>query len=755
MAAALSGGVPLGRRAELAAPGPAGARRNCRRATAAAGDRVPHPSGDSLDMLVGGGGTGPGLLLGLTMHRTLTRREWLAARLARSAASRAARRLRRARRAARRHRRVSIVRAPAYDQSLYDTVRRLLDEHRLDVRGRRVVLKPNLVEFEPESSINTHPLLVHAACEAFRARAPPACASPRARATAATRWTWPTPPATSRSFPRFEDLFVDLNLDEVTRVRPPRQFSRLGKLYLPNTALGADLLVSMPKMKTHHWVGATLSMKNLFGVVPGGVYGWPKNVLHWAGIDECIADLHAAFPAPVRHRGRHRRAWKATVPFRACPSRRACWWRAATRWRWMPPAAASCASILSGSAICGWPAGGCSAHRRAEYPPDRRSHRRRGHAFRPDPRIPMGSDGEQLDASETNSDSALPRHGALAATAARSMRWFRSCCWPRATGSRASQAGDLSSHIYNSWLARLIESGQAQGLEAVRQTTNILFDLMLGGLFRVVGAEAAQRISVSLVVLIFVWGAFAFISAVSGRRAWHLMPCIAMLAYGWVFHMGFFNFYLSLGLCFWALALAWEWKPWRLAAAAPILALAYLAHALPVVWTAGLLAYLWLAGRTAPRTRAWMIAAFAAGHGPVARAGRPHVYRRVVPAADLHDPRARTRVGPSTPSTPWCWWDAAGLGDAVPGIGALLGNAPRGFEHPLPGVRDQRRGGFHPPGCVADPGLSPRPGIHRRAHGAGCGRLRLRPVGSGQAAHVGALRAGRGGADLLRFPVPR
>src|SRR5450631_1111591 len=64
---------------------------------------------------------------------------------------------------------VSIVRAPAYDQGIYDTVRRLLSEHRLDVRGRSVLLKPNLVEFEPESSINTNPLLVHAAFEAFRA----------------------------------------------------------------------------------------------------------------------------------------------------------------------------------------------------------------------------------------------------------------------------------------------------------------------------------------------------------------------------------------------------------------------------------------------------------------------------------------------------------------------------------------------------------------------------------------------------------
>ena len=37
-------------------------------------------------------------------------------------------------------------------------------------------------------------------------------------------------------------------------------------------------------------------MKNFFGLVPGGVYGWPKNVLHWAGIEESIADLHAIMP---------------------------------------------------------------------------------------------------------------------------------------------------------------------------------------------------------------------------------------------------------------------------------------------------------------------------------------------------------------------------------------------------------------------------------------------------------------------------
>jgi uncharacterized protein (DUF362 family) len=191
---------------------------------------------------------------------------------------------------------VSIVRAPQYDQQLYEKVRDILTIHRVDVRGKRVVLKPNLVEFEPESSINTHPLLVHAAYEAFRSMG--AASVHIAEGPGHRRNTMDMADAAGyfKTVPQFEDRFTDLNLDDVTRVHPQRQLSRLGKLYLPDTVLGADLLVSMPKLKTHHWTGATLSMKNLFGVVPSGVYGWPKNVLHWSGIHECIADLHALFP---------------------------------------------------------------------------------------------------------------------------------------------------------------------------------------------------------------------------------------------------------------------------------------------------------------------------------------------------------------------------------------------------------------------------------------------------------------------------
>ncbi|MGE5567711.1 MAG: DUF362 domain-containing protein [Rhodospirillales bacterium] len=191
--------------------------------------------------------------------------------------------------------RVSILRAADYSQEIYDTVRRAISGHNLDVRGKRVVLKPNLVEFDPKAPINTHPVVVHAAFEAFRAMG----AEVRiAEGPGHRRDTLDLADAAGyfKIIPQFERHFTDLNLDEVSEVRLVRSVSRLDSLYLPHTVLGADLLVSMPKLKTHHWAAATLSMKNLFGVVPGAVYGWPKNVLHWAGIDESIADLHRAIP---------------------------------------------------------------------------------------------------------------------------------------------------------------------------------------------------------------------------------------------------------------------------------------------------------------------------------------------------------------------------------------------------------------------------------------------------------------------------
>ena len=108
---------------------------------------------------------------------------------------------------------------------------------------------------------------------------------------------WCSPRAdTNKFFVTRKSDFVDLNRDELIRTPLRAGYTGMKALWLPRTVREADFLVSMPKVKTHHWSGVTLAMKNMFGIVPGARYGWPKNILHWKGIQESILDLCATVP---------------------------------------------------------------------------------------------------------------------------------------------------------------------------------------------------------------------------------------------------------------------------------------------------------------------------------------------------------------------------------------------------------------------------------------------------------------------------
>jgi hypothetical protein len=160
------------------------------------------------------------------------------------------------------------------------------------------------------------------------------------------------------------------------------------------------------------------------------------------------------------------------------------------------------------------------------------------------------------------------------------------CLW-----HRRIEAGDLGSHVYNAWLAQLIAHGQAPGLYLARQWTNVLFDVSFLRVANLFGFAAAEKIVVCLCVLIFFWGVFAFVSAVTGRPPWFLAPAIAMLAYGYSFSMGFVNYYLSMGLACASLALLWRsWKGNWLPALV-FAGLAFVAHPMGFVWLAGTVAY--------------------------------------------------------------------------------------------------------------------------------------------------------------------
>jgi hypothetical protein len=160
------------------------------------------------------------------------------------------------------------------------------------------------------------------------------------------------------------------------------------------------------------------------------------------------------------------------------------------------------------------------------------------------------------------------------------------CFW-----HRRIEAGDLASHVYNAWLAQLIQRGQAPGLCVARQWNNVLFDLLLLKFGNLFGLSVAQKIVVPLCVLIFFWGAFALIAAVSRRPPWSLLTCLMMLAYGWTFNVGFFNYYLSLGLGFFATALVWRGQGRELILAAMLAGLVLIAHPQGFAWLAGCVGY--------------------------------------------------------------------------------------------------------------------------------------------------------------------
>lgn len=164
------------------------------------------------------------------------------------------------------------------------------------------------------------------------------------------------------------------------------------------------------------------------------------------------------------------------------------------------------------------------------------------------------------------------------------------------------QAGDLGSHVYNAWLAQLIERHEISGLTIVRQSNNILFDLLILHAGNLVGFDAAEKIVVSFAVLAFFWGCFCFLAITSSRPPWPLTPFLFVLAYGYVFHMGFMNYYLSIGFALFALALMWRGGAGNLFVAAAFSAISFVAHPLGLLLVVSVSIYVWT-WRMAPR---WM-----------------------------------------------------------------------------------------------------------------------------------------------------
>jgi uncharacterized protein (DUF362 family) len=189
-----------------------------------------------------------------------------------------------------------------YDSGLEQTIRDGLlatDFVPEQIRGKRVLLKPNLVEPTKKApQMTTHPAMVQAASAVFRGWGAEVVVGEGPGHVRDTEMAL-VESRMSEALDEADLAFADLNYEEVGFVANAGKASELAGFYFPRSVIEADLIVSMPKMKTHHWVGVTASMKNLYGVIPGIKYGWPKNVLHYAGIPQTVMDINASLPKTI------------------------------------------------------------------------------------------------------------------------------------------------------------------------------------------------------------------------------------------------------------------------------------------------------------------------------------------------------------------------------------------------------------------------------------------------------------------------
>ncbi len=194
---------------------------------------------------------------------------------------------------------VHISRAPSYDAPLVEILAAQFAHFRAacPLAGKRVVLKPNLVEYRPDRVINTDPRVVDAVITLCKQEG----AAEIIVAEGPGHWRnvhfLVRESGLGAVLDKHGVKFVDINHDEPVKVLNLGRLTRLDHLYMSRTVLSADVLISLPKLKTHHWAGVTLSLKNLFGTLPGICYGWPKNELHWRGIPQSIVDISCTRPA--------------------------------------------------------------------------------------------------------------------------------------------------------------------------------------------------------------------------------------------------------------------------------------------------------------------------------------------------------------------------------------------------------------------------------------------------------------------------
>lgn len=172
-------------------------------------------------------------------------------------------------------REVAFARCDDYGTSLPEALDRLWSltgwREAADLRERKVLLKPNLLTDRlPEQAVTTHPEVVRHVIRRFKAAGARVSVGDSPASAANLRQVWQ---ASGIEAVCAEESVPLLALEQAG-VRPFEIGGFAFAVALP--VLEADLVVNLPKVKSHSLTMLTAAVKNIFGVIPG----YSKTTLH-------------------------------------------------------------------------------------------------------------------------------------------------------------------------------------------------------------------------------------------------------------------------------------------------------------------------------------------------------------------------------------------------------------------------------------------------------------------------------------------
>jgi len=170
---------------------------------------------------------------------------------------------------------VFFVRCDDYGPALSEALDRLFDLTgwlaRRDLSGKRVLLKPNLLtDRTPEQAVTTHPELVRQIIRRFKAAGAQVSVGDSPASTANLQRVWE---ASGIGAVCAAEQVPLISFEQVGA----QAFEREGFAFsIARPVLDADLIVNLPKVKSHSLTMLTAAVKNIYGAVPG----YSKTTLH-------------------------------------------------------------------------------------------------------------------------------------------------------------------------------------------------------------------------------------------------------------------------------------------------------------------------------------------------------------------------------------------------------------------------------------------------------------------------------------------